>query len=369
MISKGYRASFLTLPILAALAGCGAIKPESQIVAQNARAGFECGGPSQPSCSFFEGPLQLASNAPVRLPNRSYPFFPTVTRLGFVDSSEGRWLAPPRTLTDGASIPKIFVPVIGAPRSPQFANAAALHDAYCGIGNEKGPNFHTADWAATHRMFYDALRVGGTGEIRAKIMFAAVYLGGPRWGAEQGNDLSSKTLLFKLRSRNVERFADQTGQTATVPPALEDALSDNLPPYLRSHRALGEGNTRRFAQSPWGATRYDRFERDLSGVAPTQMRQILRDAERYIRTTKPTPSINEIILWLERSETRLVSRLLEVRDKDRAPGKIRERAGSTDAPDEVEPIYDEYIYSGGVTPPGAGSTPVDCDPASGAGCY
>lgn len=146
----------------------------------------ECGGPGEQRCNFFDGPLQLLST-PVRVASRQQEFFPTANRLGFVDSEASRWVAPRRTLTDGASIPSIFVPIIGARRSPEFVNAAAVHDAYCGIGNETLSEYQSRTWQETHRMFYDALRAGGTEEIRAKVMYAAVYLGGPRWQDDKRN--------------------------------------------------------------------------------------------------------------------------------------------------------------------------------------
>ncbi len=101
--------------------------------------------------------------------------------LQFVDSEKKTWVAPKGTLTDGASIPPVFVAVIGEPTRKEFVNAAAIHDAYCGIGNDNLTQYHSDTWQNVHRMFYDALRVGGTPPKKAKIMFAAVYIGGPRW--------------------------------------------------------------------------------------------------------------------------------------------------------------------------------------------
>jgi len=42
-----------------------------------------------------------------------------------------------------------------------FINAATIHDAYCGVGNQNGTYYNAAPWPKVHRMFYDALRVGG----------------------------------------------------------------------------------------------------------------------------------------------------------------------------------------------------------------
>jgi hypothetical protein len=132
------------------------------------------------ACVFRNAPLTLDPK-PVKLSGRPYTFFPIARTLEFVDGKARRWTAPQGTLTDGASIPQVFVPVVGSPRTPEFAAAAAVHDAYCGIGNEDGAVFHAAKWQDVHRVFYDTLIAGGTPEVKAKLMFAAVWLAGPRW--------------------------------------------------------------------------------------------------------------------------------------------------------------------------------------------
>ena len=139
-----------------------------------------CEAASNPVCAFFNAPLVLLTK-PVRMIFRTETFYPTANDLKFVDSKRQNWIAPKGTITDGASIPRLFVPLIGSPTSDEFVHAAAIHDAYCGVGNNSLDQFHADTWQNVHRMFYDALRVGGTPPAKAKIMFAAVYLGGPRW--------------------------------------------------------------------------------------------------------------------------------------------------------------------------------------------
>ncbi|RGP38433.1 DUF1353 domain-containing protein [Pseudotabrizicola alkalilacus] len=135
---------------------------------------------SSAACFFRNSPVRLEQRV-VRLPGRALEFRPIAEPLEFVDGSGREWVAPRATLTDGASIPKVFIPIVGEPRSREFINAAAVHDAFCGVGNEEGPAYHSRTWQETHRVFYDSLIVGGTEPVRAKVMFAAVWLGGPRW--------------------------------------------------------------------------------------------------------------------------------------------------------------------------------------------
>ncbi|TNF19623.1 MAG: DUF1353 domain-containing protein [Rhodobacteraceae bacterium] len=131
-------------------------------------------------CRFIGGPLEV-EGAPVFVADRPQALFPTRAELGFVDARGTLWTAPPQTLTDGASIPAIFAALMGDRQSREYLLAAALHDAYCGIGNERRDSYHSRPWPEVHRMFYEALLVNGTAPRTARVMYAAVYLGGPRW--------------------------------------------------------------------------------------------------------------------------------------------------------------------------------------------
>jgi len=181
---------FVALSGLALLSACapGAVTLDGNTT-QRALAAVQCTGPNAENCTFINSPVRLV-NEPVRLATRRVDFFPTADAMQFIDARSRPWNAPTRTLTDGASIPQIFVPIIGDPNSREFVNAAAMHDAACGIGNENLKEYQAQTWQDTHRMFYDALRVGGTPEVKAKVMFAAVYLGGPRWN-NPARDLSA----------------------------------------------------------------------------------------------------------------------------------------------------------------------------------
>ncbi len=139
-----------------------------------------CEGRLASQCKFINSPVKLSAR-PIRLPDSPYPFFRTKNDLEFVDADGSMWVAPAGILTDGASIPPMFVPFIGNPRSKKFMNAATVHDSYCAKSNAGGPYYHTAPWQRVHRMFYDGLLASGTSPIKARIMYAAVYLGGPRW--------------------------------------------------------------------------------------------------------------------------------------------------------------------------------------------
>jgi hypothetical protein len=156
--------------------------------------------PDERRCRFVGGPLQMAG-APVFLENFQQAFLPTSAPITFHDASGGVWTAPPQTLTDGATIPAIFAPLVGDRQSRQYLMAAALHDAYCGVGNEGLETWRARPWEEVHRMFYEALLVNGTPPQMAKIMFAAVYLGGPRWDdpARALDQVSEARLVEEMR--------------------------------------------------------------------------------------------------------------------------------------------------------------------------
>ena len=132
-------------------------------------------------CLFRDTPVELDTGEEHFFGDTGMPYYRMRRALTFTDGTGRTWRAPAGTLTDGASIPPVFHDLIGPPRTPEFLQAAAIHDAYCGMGNETLETFHLHGWEDVHRMFYDALVSSETGRVRAKIMFAAVYLAGPRW--------------------------------------------------------------------------------------------------------------------------------------------------------------------------------------------
>lgn len=166
---------FLALSLILPLMAC--VSSQEDLASQRIAVSDEC---FVGKCRFNNAPLKLDPEK-IRLRGRSYDFQRVAERLDFIDGNGRNWHAPEKSLTDGASIPEIFVPLVGFPNEPRFVNAAALHDAYCGIGNEAGPVYHAKTWQEVHRLFYDALVASGTASVKAKIMFAAVWIGGPRW--------------------------------------------------------------------------------------------------------------------------------------------------------------------------------------------
>ncbi|WP_159726884.1 DUF1353 domain-containing protein [Methylosinus sp. Ce-a6] len=91
----------------------------------------------------------------------------------YKDPNGLEWLTKTGDKTDGASIPPWAQPFVGQPFEKQFLKAAVIHDHYC--------DRHVRPWRQTHRVFYDALVESGLDIAKAKLMYYAVYLGGPKW--------------------------------------------------------------------------------------------------------------------------------------------------------------------------------------------
>lgn len=118
--------------------------------------------------------------------------------FGFRDANGSEWWAPKGAKIDGASIPRVLWSTVGSPFTGDYRRASVVHDYYC--ETKERP------WQAVHRMFYEGVLAAGVPQRQAKVLYAAVYGGGPRWspiaGAEPGEpafititpDLSEKEL-------------------------------------------------------------------------------------------------------------------------------------------------------------------------------
>jgi hypothetical protein len=95
----------------------------------------------------------------------------------YTDTNGKLWKAPKDSIVDGASIPKFLWSFIGGPFEGKYRDASVSHDVEC--------DRKTENWKSVHEMFYEEMRCSGVSEQRAKIMYAAVYHCGPRWGNDQ----------------------------------------------------------------------------------------------------------------------------------------------------------------------------------------
>jgi len=98
---------------------------------------------------------------------------PVVEDFGFMEADGLHWPVPPKTIVDGASIPRPLWSLIGGPFEGKYRDASVVHDYYCDV--------RSAEWQMVHRMFYRGMLASGVSVAQAKLMYAGVYFGGPRW--------------------------------------------------------------------------------------------------------------------------------------------------------------------------------------------
>jgi len=94
-------------------------------------------------------------------------------KFAYTDAAGTIWRVPDGTVVDGASIPQAFWSVIGGPLEGPYRRASIVHDYFCVDRSEP--------WQQVHRMFYEAMLAAGTPKVKAKVMYYAVLVGGPRW--------------------------------------------------------------------------------------------------------------------------------------------------------------------------------------------
>jgi hypothetical protein len=92
----------------------------------------------------------------------------------YTDPEGLSWRAPKDSVVDGASIPRLAWSAIGGPFEGKYRKASVVHDVACDKKDRR--------WQAVHSMFYKAMICGGVDEVKAKVMYQAVYHCGPRWG-------------------------------------------------------------------------------------------------------------------------------------------------------------------------------------------
>lgn len=91
----------------------------------------------------------------------------------FTDRKGCKWVAPERSVVDGASIPRFFWRIIGSPLVGKYRRASVVHDVYC--ENKVRP------YQQVHKMFHEAMLCDNVPKRKAWLMYQAVRFFGPRW--------------------------------------------------------------------------------------------------------------------------------------------------------------------------------------------
>ncbi|MGL1956294.1 MAG: DUF1353 domain-containing protein [Colwellia sp.] len=91
----------------------------------------------------------------------------------FQDKAGKQWKVKKGAIVDGASIPRLVWSFIGSPFSGKYRRASVIHDVYCQTKSEPHK--------LVHKMFYQAMRVDKVNYFKAKAMYFAIRIGGPKW--------------------------------------------------------------------------------------------------------------------------------------------------------------------------------------------
>jgi hypothetical protein len=179
-----------------------------------------------PCVPCFIGALKLAAN-PADGSGRTKLLMDDIY---FVDPQKFVWKAGKGDVTDGASIPDLFQPIIGGPFEAGYLPAAVIHDHYTDKAHR------VRSWQATARVFYQAMVVNGVNIIRAKTMYFAVYAFGPHWDVIAKGVPCGKNCVFSA-PLVLEIESDGDIKTADIARALPDDMQFVEEPadYRQSH--------------------------------------------------------------------------------------------------------------------------------------
>ena len=123
----------------------------------------------------------------------------------FLDDNGDEWVAPAGHKINGASIPEFVWSAIGSPFVGDYRRASVLHDVECDL--KRKPH------KKVHRMFYDAMICDEVTSFRAKYMYQAVRLFGPKWGGAgaifKSNISGVSSIDLSLLNQNLELSIDE----------------------------------------------------------------------------------------------------------------------------------------------------------------
>jgi hypothetical protein len=195
----------------------------------------------------------------------------------YIDADGKRWDARLPLQTDGASIPSVFWSVVGSPFTGDYLPAAVVHDWYC--------VHKTEPWEDVHRMFYQACLTAGVGEVKAKVLYAAVYHFGPRWevgATDTGGEVAYSPQLLRALEREAPLEAG-----VTYSPEERRIVVPSLVRTVRVREVEASEKQREFFERV-AALRRQRGDLEVSARAErlTRMERPSRDQSRVVATAE-----------------------------------------------------------------------------------
>jgi hypothetical protein len=134
--------------------------------------------------------------------------------FSYTDPDGKVWLAPIRSVVNGASIPRPLWSTVGSPYTADYRRASIVHDVAC---DSLDISRKDADV-----MFFHACRAGGCNPMQARILYAGVRIGA--WASSNlpKESISAERLLF--RKQIAVPFAEESflkGKLADIANEME----------------------------------------------------------------------------------------------------------------------------------------------------
>ncbi|WP_082537089.1 MULTISPECIES: DUF1353 domain-containing protein [unclassified Aureimonas] len=135
--------------------------------------------------------------------------------FGYIDQHQVGWEVRAGQITDGASIPLIFKPIIGGSFRPEFLPASVIHDHYCTV--------QVRPWSRTQRVFLEILIDSGVPLAKANAMYYAVLVGSSKWGRVSKGSACRQTSNCTWSQ---ESFGLVTEESRFEDPALAEEVAE-----------------------------------------------------------------------------------------------------------------------------------------------
>ena len=133
-----------------------------------------------------------------------------LNELRYTDPYGQVWVAPAGSRVNGASIPRAFWTIIGAPFEGKYRKASVLHD----VAYEQ----QLRPWQDADRMFYNAMRCSGVGVLTAKTMYYALVRHGRHWKHRRAIPAAEETRPTAIAPQEVDEIQNWVKQND---PSLE----------------------------------------------------------------------------------------------------------------------------------------------------
>ncbi len=191
----------------------------------------------------FQGVINITKEGVKNCPKSDYGSedanFIVKSKITYIDPKGEKWSVPVGACVNGASIPRAFWTIAGAPWTGKYIKSAMVHDHQCTIRKRSS--------SAVHRAFYYSMRAEGVSGAKARAMYYSVLAFGPRWRSISGvrpikkcdengckviNEPYRESILVKITPPKIDF------QKLETDPSIQNTSLQEL--EKKAHRAFAE---------------------------------------------------------------------------------------------------------------------------------